>query len=162
MLRVSPLWTSLLLLLAACGAPSAAPSPPRSQISAAEAEALLIRADDARAGALAGSGLGQELSDSFAAGALKVTRARVKIFRERGQRHQVEPVRRQLVHFSASDGVAEAVLEVRARERSLQAGEPEAAWANTLRQWWARLEPGSGGWRIVEDHDLPPERWWRT
>ena len=162
MRRFGPLLTSLLLVMAACGVPAAGPSPLRSQLSAAEAEALLVRADDARAGALAGSGPAQELSDSFAAGALKVTRARVKILRERGQRHQSQPVRRQLVHFSVSGGGAEAVLEVRARERSLQSGEPEGAWANTLRQWWARLEPGSGGWRIVEDHDLPPERWWRT
>ena len=151
-----------LLLGGGCGGASA-PQPAQPPVlAAAEAEDLLIRADDARSAALAGNQGGTQPTEAFAGPSLVSLTTRVRFLRQRGLRAEVEPQSRRLVHLAPNGGSVEAVLEVKARERRLSAGAEPGKWAQTLRQWEVRISRLDGGWRIVEDHDLPPERWWPT
>lgn len=64
---------------------------------------------------------------------------------------------RELVFW---DPVAyEAVLQVVAEHRLVSRDQPNPGWSATVRQWWARLENVDGVWKVVDQEDLPPDRW---
>lgn len=53
----------------------------------------------------------------------------------------------------------ESVLEVTADHRLTTPKEPNPRWAATVRQWWSRLDYASGKWWVVDEEDLPPDKW---
>jgi hypothetical protein len=129
-------------------------------LSARAVEELVAAADDA---------LDQAQSDGQAGrleavlGGESLARAR-RLLQERarrGERLEARSVDRRLVHWSRRGGELEAVLQVRAEERLTTTAESSAAWARILRQWWTRLSWSGGGWLVVDDQDLAPDRWYQ-
>lgn len=120
---------------------------------------MLLGADAARRRALA-------LADPtgleawFGGRALAALRERTTREARRGARLEDEPDQRRVVHVRADRRQGEGVVALRGRARLLLPGRPEPPWTGSVRQWWARLAASAGGWRVVEEQDLPPERWW--
>ena len=98
------------------------------------------------------------LAGAFSGTALTTLEAQSQSLGLRGTREEERGVVRDLVFW---DPVAdEAVLQVVAETRLVTRDEPNPAWSSTARQWWARLQNVGGSWRVVEQEDLPPDRWW--
>ena len=58
------------------------------------------------------------------------------------------------------DPVAEeAVLQVVAQRRLVTQDQPDPPWSATVRQWWGRVRNVDGTWMVVDQEDLPPDRW---
>jgi hypothetical protein len=53
----------------------------------------------------------------------------------------------------------EVVIEVRALHRLVTPMAQEPPWAATVRQWWARLGFIGGRWLVIDQADLPPDKW---
>ena len=64
---------------------------------------------------------------------------------------------RELVFWDPLAG--EAVLQVVAERRLVSPDQPNPPWSSTAGQWWARLQNVGGSWLVVDDQDLPPDRW---
>ena len=143
--------------LLACNPPgptSATQQPAR--LSGADAEQLMLRADDARRLAFEFPG-NTTLSDSFGRSALQRLQAQSQSLGLRGMREEERSSSRDIVFW---DPVAhEAVLQVVAERRLVTPDQPDPSWSATVRQWWARLQNLNGSWMIVEQDDLPLDRW---
>jgi hypothetical protein len=145
------------LALLACN-PAGPPSPSRQPagLSRADAEQLMVRADEARRLAFESAG-SATLSAVFGLSALQRLLAQSQNFGNRGMREEERASSRQLVFW---DPVAlEAVLQVVAERRLVTPDQPNPAWSATVRQWWARLQKVDGTWKVVDEEDLPPDRW---
>jgi hypothetical protein len=149
----------VVLFMAACSthvATTTGPTLEPPNLSRAQVEELMLRADDLRRLALDFPGTAN-LSSAFDGLALQRLRDQSQSLSTRGIRRQEQPSSRNLVFW---DPLAhEAVLQVVAEQRSVSADEPNPAWSSTVRQWWARLHYVGGGWMVVEEEDLPPDRW---
>jgi hypothetical protein len=127
--------------------------------SAAELNALVLHADDARRAAFA-SADPRPLEPYFGGRSLFGLRLQVASLASRGQRREELVDARRVVHTGGSPGHPEAVLQIRARQR-LVAGGSAGSWATTLRQWRAGVARQGEAWLVVDDGDLPPPAWWR-
>jgi hypothetical protein len=126
-----------------------APAPTR-----AEAERLLLRADDIKRVSDAGTA---GLADVFRGRALLVLQAQAQALGRRGQRIEERNATRDLVLWDPR--ALEAVLQVAAQRRLVTADDPNPGWAATVRQWWTRLELAGGRWWIADQRDLTPDTW---
>ena len=72
-------------------------------------------------------------------------------------RMEERAVTRTLVHFD--DLGREVVLAVTARRRLVTPDAIDPPWTPTARQWWLRLEFGSGRWWVTDERDLAPDQW---
>jgi hypothetical protein len=125
-------------------------------LSRADAEQLMLRADDIRRVALSDLSA-DRLSEVFRGRALQMLEAQAQVLDRRGIRAEERSASRALVFWDPS--VGEAVLEVVAERRFVPTDEPDQAWTATVRQWWARLQSADGRWWVVDQQDLPPDRW---
>lgn len=142
------------VLVCACSAERAghASQPPR--LSESDAERLMLRADEIKLSPRAGKG---GLADVFGGRALQVLVAQAESLERRGLRIEERNTARRLVFWDPRAG--EAVLEVIAERRIANRDDPNPGWVATVRQWWAQLQFADGGWRIVDQQDLSPDRW---
>jgi len=141
----------------ACNAPagtSAAHRPP--SLSRSEAEQLMLRADDVRRLAFELPGP-TSLSGVFGGSALQRLQAQTQSLGLRGMREEERSSSRDLVFWDPA--AREAVLQVVAERRLVTPDLPNPPWSGTVRQWWARLQNVAGSWKLVEQQDLPPDRW---
>lgn len=93
----------------------------------------------------------------FAGAALQRLTAQVGVMAARGVRVEESAV---VVVPAGWDPVAlEAVLQVESRRRVVSPGDPDPGWSGAVRQWWAKLSSAAGPWRVVDEHDLAPDRW---
>ena len=143
--------------LLACSSPGATTASHQpASLSRGDAEQLLLRADDLRRLAFEFPGP-TTLSDAFGGPALVRLQAQSQSFGRRGIREEERSSSRDIVFW---DPVAhEAVLQVVAERRLVTPDQPNAPWSATVRQWWARLQNLNGSWMIVEQDDLPLDRW---
>ena len=146
----------LALLLAGCATPAHLPVATKPYLSRDEAERLALKGDDLVRAALAGSGADQ-LPSVFRGRALTTLRLQVARLVERGVLIEERSVTRKLARFDPASG--EAILAVSSEDRMTTRDEINAAWAATERQWWMRFELDAGSWWIVEQQNLPPDRW---
>ena len=116
-----------------------------------------IRADDARAAALAG-GATAALASAFASPALTDLIRQIEHMRTLGQRIERRLDTRRLVHWSVSGAVGSGVLRV-SGWTSLVIGAAATGWTRFLEQW-AFTATWRGGWRVIRADDLPPGAWW--
>ncbi len=149
-------WLLLGALLTLVGCGSAAPA--RPELSPPEAQRLALDADDRRRQAF-GEANPAPLQDAFRGPSLAAAEARVAGLSRRRQRLEERPALRCVVHWRAGAS-PELVLEVRGQRRLVGPRQPDPPWSKEVRQWWLRLEPGGGRWWVVEDRELPPDRWW--
>lgn len=141
----------------ACDAPAATTAkPPAASLSRSDAEKLMLQADDARRRALASPGA-VTLSDAFGRSALQRLEAQSQTLAGRGMREEERSSSREVVFWDP--GADEAVLQVVAERRLVTRDQPMPAWSSTIRQWWARLQNVDGSWKVVDQEDLPPDRW---
>lgn len=146
----------LTLLLAACATPAHLPVAVKPHLSRDEGERIALEGDDLLRSALAGGGA-DRLPDVFRGRALTTLRLQVARLAERGVLIDERSVSRKLAHLDAASG--EAILAVSSEYRLTTRDEINAAWAATERQWWLRIEFDAGSWWIVEQQNLPPDRW---
>jgi hypothetical protein len=125
-------------------------------LSRADAEQLMLRADDVRRLAFK-SPRGADLSDVFGRSALQRLQAQSQGLGQRGMSQQERSWSRDLVFWDPVAG--EAVLQVAAETRFVTRDQPNPPWSATVRQWWARLQFIDGSWKVVDQQDLPPDRW---
>lgn len=148
---------ALVFVLFAC-APSAATvanrqAPPMSR---SDAERLMLRADDIKRSAR-DSPATARLSAVFAGPALQRLQAQAQAMVRRSVREEERNFTRTLIFWDPRAG--EAVLQVVAESRLVTSDRPNASWAAIVRQWWARIEYSNGSWWVVDEADLPPDRW---
>jgi hypothetical protein len=148
-------FAAVLLTVACAGATTQElPFPPR--LSRVQAEQVMLRADDLRRAALESPG-SVSLSDAFGGPALSRLTAQSQTLRLRQARMEERTSSRELVFW---DPLArEAVLQVAAERRIVTADDPHAGWSSTVLQWWARLQRVGDSWVVVDDQELPPDRW---
>jgi hypothetical protein len=127
--------------------------------SAAELTTLVMNADDARRAAFATADP-RPLEPYFGGRSLFALRLQVAQLASRGRRREEAVDARRLVHIGSAPGHPEAVLQIRARQRVVEAGSA-GAWATVLRQWRAGVARQGEAWLVVDDGDLPPPAWWR-
>lgn len=121
---------------------------------------LLTAADEARAAAFASADPGP-LRPLFADAAIGPLASQLSRLRRRGQRIEERGSSRRLVHWSASSGWGEGVLETTGEQRLVSpAGDRQ--WARIARQWRARLAWSGGRWLVDEAGDVPPNLWWKA
>ncbi len=149
----------LALLLAACATPAQLPSAVKPVLSRGEAERLAMKGDDLLRAALAGDGA-DPLPSVFRGRALTTLRLQVARLTERGVLIEERNVSRRLAQFEAGSG--EAILAITSEYRMTTRAEINPRWAATERQWWMRFELEAGSWWIVEQQNLPPDRWVQT
>jgi hypothetical protein len=116
----------------------------------------MLRADDIRRAAL-GAYSKAPLSEVFRGRALQIIEAQAQVFDRRGIRNEERNASRDLVFWDQPAG--EAVLQVVAERRVVTSDEPDQPWSPTVRQWWARLQNADGTWWVIDQEDLPPDRW---
>jgi len=155
MARILAMGAALALL--ACNPPGATPVIHQAaSLSRSDAEQLMLRADDARRLAFEFPGT-TTLSDAFGSSTLQRLQAQSQSLALRGMREEERSSSRDLVFW---DPVTyEAVLQVVAERRLVTPDQPNPGWSATVRQWWARLENLDGVWKVVDQEDLPPDRW---
>jgi len=146
-----------LLVWVACAPHSASPLHSQTAtLTRSDAEHLMLRADDVRRFAFELPGT-TSLSGIFGGSALQRLQAETQSLGLRGMREEERSSSRDLVFW---DPVAhEAVLQVVAERRLVTPDLPNPPWSGTVRQWWARLQNVGGSWKVVEQQDLPPDRW---
>jgi len=149
----------LTLFLAGCAIPANAPAAVKPLLSRDGAERTAFKGDDLLRAALAGAGA-DALPSLFRGRALTTLRLQVARLTERGVLFEERSVSRRLARFDAASG--EAVLAVSSEYRMATREEINPAWAATERQWWMRFEFDAGSWWIVEQQNLPPDRWVHT
>ena len=146
---------ALAVACAGCAGPpagtAAAPSLARTA-----AERVAMAADQALRAAMAGTDE-TSLVGIFRDPALAILRVQAHRLAERGVRIEDRNVVRQLVFFDAR--VLEAVLAVASQHRVVSPDEVDACWAAAARQWWMRFAFEAGAWWIIDQQDLPPDRW---
>ena len=145
----------LVLVACACGAPAASPVVV-PQLQRAEAERIAVLADQIERAVMAGKAA-TALADVFRGQALEVLRAQDARLAERRLLIEERDVVSRLVFFDQH--AAEGVLAVSGRHRLVASDDPNPPWASTMRQWWMRFAYESGGWWIIDQRDLPPDRW---
>jgi hypothetical protein len=144
------------LLITACSTEGAIT--PRQELPAmatSDAEQLLVRADQLKGLALGGATV--SLPDAFRGRALQRLEAEVQSAARLGLREEERNATRTLVFWDPR--ASEAVLQVVADRRVASPDRSNPAWATTFRQWWARLQFENGRWWVVDQQDLPPDRW---
>lgn len=144
------------LVLCACAPRSTISGHQLPSLSGADAEQLMLRADDIRRVALSDLST-DRLSEVFRGRALQVLEAQAQVLDRRGVRAEERSASRALVFWDQPAG--EAVLQVVAERRVVTSDEPDQAWTATVRQWWARLQSADGTWWVIDQQDLPPDRW---
>jgi hypothetical protein len=138
------------MLVGACSE-TAGPHSQSPRLSQGDAERLMLRADDIKSSGPVG------LDAVFRGRALQILEGQAERFESRGTRIEEQDTKRTLVFW---DPIAdEAVLQVIGRRRAVSRDDPNPRWAANIRQWWARLEYSNGTWWIVDQQDLPPDRW---
>jgi hypothetical protein len=125
-------------------------------MSMSDAERLMLRADDIKRSA-GDAAATARLSEVFAGPALQRLQAQAQAMVRRSVREEERNVTRTLIFWDPRAG--EAVLQVVAESRLVTSDRPNASWAAIVRQWWARIEYASGSWWVVDQGDLPPDRW---
>ena len=147
------------LVICACSTDGAStPRPQPSPLGRSDAEVLLLRADQVKRLALGAGTAG--LSDAFRGRALQRLESEIQSAGRLAVREEERNVTRTLVFWDPKAG--EAVLQVVAERRLVTPDQPVPAWAITIRQWWVRLQYADGSWWVVDQQDLPPDRWWRV
>ncbi|MDQ6877471.1 MAG: hypothetical protein M3082_07180 [Candidatus Dormibacteraeota bacterium] len=136
------------------GVPAADHRP--ADLSRMGAEQLMLRGDEVRRSAF-DSPRTSRLAAPFRGRALQALEAQVQVMAWRGLREEEQNATRALVFWDPHAG--EAVLQVIAQHRVVAADQPQPPWAATIRQWWARFQCADGRWWIVDQLDLPPDRW---
>ncbi len=131
-------------------------SVPAPTLSRSDAEQLMLKADDVKRSVLDGAPVAR-LADVFSGRALQMLEAQAATMDLRLARQDERSTARVLVLWDSR--ADEAVLQVAAQRRLVTSDQPNPAWASTVRQWWARLQHSDAGWRVVEQHDLPPDQW---
>jgi hypothetical protein len=146
---------ALAVACAGCAGPpagaAAAPSLARSAV-----ERLATAADQALGAAMAGTDA-TPLGAIFRDPALAILRMQAHRLAQMGVRIEDRHVVRQLVFFDAR--ALEAVLAVESQHRVVSADEADPGWAAAARQWWMRFAFEGGAWWIIDQQDLPPDRW---
>jgi len=142
--------------LVACHPAGTTPATQASSLSRIDAEQVMLRADDLMRLAFEFPDT-THLSEAFGRSALQRLQAQSHSLGMRGMREEERSPSRDLVFW---DPVAqEAVLEVVAERRLVTRDQPNPPWSATVRQWWARLQNIEGSWKVVDEEDLPPDRW---
>ena len=113
----------------------------------------MLRAEDIKRSSAGQAGL----AGVFRGRALQLLGAQAESLERRGIRVEERNASRTLVFWDAR--AAEAVLEVIVQRRIVSRDDPNPGWIATVRQWWARLQFAYGGWWIVDQQDLTPDRW---
>ena len=149
----------LTLLVAGCAMPAHMPAAVRPLLSRDEAERMALKGDELVRAALAGNGA-DPLFSAFRGRALTTLRLQVARLTERGVLIEERSVSRRLVRFDPASG--EAILTVSSEYRMTTRQEINPPWAATERQWWVRFEFDAGTWWIVDQENLPPDRWVAT
>lgn len=116
----------------------------------------MLRADDVMRRAFESPG-SAGLWDAFGSPALQRLQAQSQGLVRRGMREEERGARRDLVFWDPVAG--EAVLQVVAEKRLVTRDQPNPPWSATVRQWWAHLQNVDGSWKVVDEEDLPPDRW---
>lgn len=146
----------LTLLLAGCTMPAHVPAAIRPALARDDAERLAFKGDDLLRAALAGHGA-DPLGTVFRGKALTALRLQVARLTERGVQIDERSVSRRLARFDAVSG--EGILAISSEYRLTTRDELNRPWAATERQWWMRFDFQAGSWWIVEQENLPPDRW---
>ncbi len=116
----------------------------------------MVRADELRREAFEVSA-SAALSKAFSGSALRTLESQSQNLAIRHLRVEERIESRVLVFW---DPLAdEAVLQVITEQRAVSTDDPNPPWSGTVRQWWARLQSVAGSWKVVEQEDLPPDRW---
>lgn len=149
----------LTLLLAACAMPANVPTALKPQLSRDDAERIALQADDLLRSALAGNGA-DPLQSVFRGRALTTLRLQVARLTERGVHIEERSPSRRLARFDAVSD--EGILAVSSEYRLTTRDETAPAWAATERQWWVHFGFEAGSWWIVDQQNLPPDRWVQT
>jgi hypothetical protein len=145
------------ILMCGCSASGAQTSDRVPQpLSRFSAEQLMLRADDIKRAAFASPGTAK-LEEAFRGRALKLLNDQARSMTLRSLRLEEQASTRSLVFWDPGPG--EAVLQVAAERRLLTPDQPDPAWAATVRQWWGRLQYADGSWWVVDQEELPPDRW---
>ncbi|HEY2599602.1 MAG TPA: hypothetical protein VGJ79_14125 [Candidatus Dormibacteraeota bacterium] len=146
-----------LVALAACSPTfaNAPPNRPPAGLGRADAEQLILRADDLRRRAFELPGT-SALSEAFGGPALTRLQAQSDSFRLRGLRMEERDSTRSLVYWSSIS--LEGVLQI-AAERRMAPNPQTQRWTETLRQWWVRVARVGDTWLVVDEGELPPDRW---
>jgi hypothetical protein len=156
MKRTLVLATTLLGLAGCSPALASAPNSPPPALSRADAERLILRADDLRSRAFELPGT-SALAETFGGPALTKLQAQSDSFLLRGLRIEQRNATRSLVYWSSIS--LEGVLEIAAERRIVSAAQATETWAGTLSQWWVRVAEVGGTWFVVDEGELPPDRW---
>lgn len=155
---------ALAMAMAGCGEPAGPPPAaawPPPGLGREGGEGVVMAADAALASAYAG-GAQAPLGRLLAGLALAAERRQLADLERRQESRDRRDVRRRLVHWAGrGPGQAEAVLELRGQVRLVGPGRPDPPWTGFMRQWWVRLGWTDGAWKVLEEQDLPPDRWWR-
>jgi len=125
-------------------------------LSRADAEQLILRADDLRRRAFELPGT-VALSETFGGSALTRLQAQSEGFRLRGLRMEERDPARSLVYWSSIS--LEGVLQIAAERRMISPDQPTQSWTGTLRQWRLRLRKIGAGWFVVDEGELSPDQW---
>jgi hypothetical protein len=145
-----------LLVWVACAPHSASPLHSQTAtLTRSDAEQVMLRADDLRRQAFERSGPAP-LTDMFAGRALQRLQGQADSHELRSVREEERVFSRDLVFWDPAAN--EAVLQVVAEGRLVSPDQPNPPWSATVRQWWARLQ-NVEGWKVVDQEDLPPDRW---
>ena len=113
----------------------------------------MLLADDIKRSSSGPAGL----ADVFRGRALQTLGAQAESLDRRGLRAEERNTARTLVFWDPRGG--EAVLQAIGQRRVVSRDDPNPEWVGTVRQWWARFEFAEGSWWIVDQQDLPPDRW---
>jgi hypothetical protein len=153
-------WTFALLatvVFSACsggGVPAGDHRP--ADLSRMGAEQLMLWGDEVRR-SMFDSPRTSRLAAPFRGRALQALEAQVQVMAWRGLCEEEQNSTRALVFWDPH--ADEAVLQVISQHRVVTADQPQASWAATVRQWWARLQYSDGSWWVVDQHDLSPDQW---
>jgi hypothetical protein len=147
----------LVVIAFGCGGGRVAPAPDMpARLYRVAAEQIALGADEAAQAAMANLDSGR-LALYFSGRALRTLVDQVGWLRARGLRSETSSTERAIASF---DGAAnEVVIQIEAEHRLASHSEPDPPWSRAIRLWWARLGFASGGWRVVDDTDLPPDQW---
>lgn len=147
---------ALAVACAGCVGPPAGTAAAAPSLAQAAAERVAMAADQALRAAMAGTDP-TSLAAIFRDPALATLRMQAHRLEKRGVRIEDRHVTRQLVFFDARD--LEAVLAVESQHRVVSPDEADSGWAASARQWWMRFAFEAGAWWIIDQEDLPPDRW---
>jgi hypothetical protein len=146
---------ALALVCTGCFAPPAGP-PAAPALDRAAAARLAMAADGALRSAMAGAAEA-DLTRFFREAALVALRSQADRLAQRGVRVEEMNVVSRLLFFDPH--ALEGVLAVESQHRLVTPDEAAVAWAAAFREWWVRFAFAAGAWWIVDQQDLPPDRW---